>query len=371
MSYYYSDFPSRSQRLVAAGQQLLQSLGDDTIDRSIAIQDIEAAAQANTAFETVMRFSAAPSQGAAELPEAITPDDALSSVLLDLQAANVLLSAGVALNEHGRGSNTSCLIESIQQAESSRAIVTSDLAALASLPFAPAAGVKSSNLEEATKKFRENADGVLRDFVDDANKVVNDVLEKLKKFDSAKIIEGINKLGESFQIAAAAGKLIQQGLELLKKALDALSKLFGKEALASTKKKVADIWAKFQSGQYTHDALAWAFDVKGTEAKIDAALGQANVAIGAIDDATNDLPGLSTKYKSKMKLLSSLMSAVAVAGAIISVLNLAAPVIPLAIAGAYAALIGATVLVGMDYCDSGVGLGWVRGVGQIASDIRP
>jgi hypothetical protein len=40
-------------------------------------------------------------------------------------------------------------------------------------------------------------------------------------------------------------------------------------------------------------------------------------------------------------------------------------------AGVYAALIGATVLVGMDYCDSGHGLGWVRGVGQIAVGIKP
>lgn len=77
------------------------------------------------------------------------------------------------------------------------------------------------------------------------------MLEKLKKFDSTKIIEGIDKLGESFQVVAAAGKLIRQGLDLLKKALDALSNLFGKEALANTRKKVREIWKKFESGAYT------------------------------------------------------------------------------------------------------------------------
>jgi hypothetical protein len=303
--------------------------------------------------------------------EKISPADALSGVLLDLQAANVLLSAGIALNEHGRGPDSSLLDRSLQEAENSRAAVTLDVSAEAAvLRFAAEAGVKSATVEAAKTTFRKNAQGVLKDIVDDANAVVNDVLEKLKKFDGAKVIEGIDKLGESIQVVAAAGKLIRQGLDLLKKALDALSKLFGKEALATSKKKVGEIWEKFQSGKYTQDVLAWTFDVKGTEARIAAALEQANVDASVIDNATNALPGLSTKYKNNMKLLRSLMSAVALAGSIIAFLQLAAPYIPLALAGVYAALIGATVLIGMDYSDSGRGLGWVRGVGQIANGIK-
>jgi hypothetical protein len=66
-----------------------------------------------------------------------------------------------------------------------------------------------------------------------------------------------------------------------------------------------------------------------------------------------------------------ILSAVAVAGSIIAILHVAAPWIPLVFAGIYAALIGATVLVAMDYTDSGHLLGWVRGVGQIAGSIKP
>jgi len=117
--------------------------------------------------------------------------------------------------------------------------------------------------------------------------------------------------------------------------------------------------------------LAWTFDVKGTEARIAAALEQANIDTSVIDNATNALPALSPGYKSNMKLLRSLMSAVALAGSIIVFLQVAAPWIPLAVAGVYAALIGATVLIGMDYSDSGRGLGWVRGVGQITNGIKP
>lgn len=350
---------------------MIESLDDKSIDRSIAIQDLESAAQAGTSSEAVLRFSAPAGVGAAQQAERISPDDALSGVLLDLQGANILLSAGIALNEHGRGSSKALLNYSLENAETTRGIVASDLKALETKKFAPKAGVKSLNLEGARKAFRENADGVLKDIVDDANAVVNDVLKKLKDFDGAKVLAGIDKLGESFQVVAAAGKLIRRGIELLNMALEALAKLFGKEAFAKVKGNVEEIWKKFKSGEYSHDFLAWALDVKGTDTLITAALGQVDVNITLIDNATNDLPGLSDKYKSKMKLLRSLLSAVAVAGSIIAILHVAAPWIPLVFAGIYAALIGATVLVAMDYTDSGHVLGWVRGVGQIAGSIKP
>jgi len=368
MAYQYADYSERSQRLIAAGQLLLESLEDKSIDRSIAIQDLETAAEADASSHVVLRFSAPASSQAAEVSEPISPDDALSGVLLDLQGANILLSAGIALNEHGKGSNKSLLNDSLENAQSSQTIVKSDLKALM---FAPEAGVKSSDLEGARKAFRQNADGVLKDIVDDANEVVNDVLKKLKDFDSAKVLESIDKLGESFQVVAAVGKLIHRGIELLNMALAALAKLFGKEAFAKVKGNIEEIWKKFKSGEYTHDFLAWVLDVKGTETLITAALAQKDVKITVIDNATNDLPALSDKYKSKMKLLRSLLSAVAVAGSIIAVLHAAAPWIPLAFAGIYGALIGATVLVAMDYADSGHVLGWVRGVGQVAGSIKP
>ncbi|MEY2488205.1 MAG: hypothetical protein QOC70_147 [Verrucomicrobiota bacterium] len=371
MAYQYADYSERSQRLISAGQLLLESLDDQSIDRSIAIQDLESAAQAGTSSEAVLRFSAPAGGGAAQPAEPISPDDALSSVLLDLQGANILLSAGIALNEHVGKPNKSLLNSSLENAESSRAIVASDLKAFETMMFAPKAGVKSLDLEGARKAFRENADGVLKDIVDDANAVVTDVLKKLKDVDGKAVLAGIDKLGESFQVAAAVGKLIHRGIELLNMALEALAKLFGKEAFAKVKGNVEKIWEKFSSGEYTHDFLAWALDVKGTDTLITAALGQQNVDFTVIDNATNDLPGLSDKYKSKMKLLRSLLSAVAVAGSIIALLHVAAPWIPLVFAGIYAALIGAAVLVAMDYADSGHVLGWVRGVGQIAGSIKP
>jgi hypothetical protein len=371
MAYQYADYSSRSERLIQAGEQLIQSLQDDSIDRSIAIQDLESAARATTASELTLRFAAAGSSAGARTAEPISPEDALSGVLLDVQAANVLLSAGVALNEHGRGSTRQFLDNSMSEIQNSGAIVTQNLAAQARLRFSPASGIKSSSVEEAKKVFSENADAALKDIVSEAAMVVGDMLKNLKKFGGAKVGEGIQKIGESSEFLAAAGRLIQRGLDILKNALEALSKLFGKEALASAKTKVGEIWDKFQAGQYTQNLLARLFDLKATQSHIVTTLAQADLEIEAIDTATNALSALAEKYKGNMKLLRSLMSAVALAGTIITFLQLAAPWIPLALAIVYAALIAATILVGMDYSDSGRVLRWVRGVGEIASGIRP
>jgi hypothetical protein len=370
MAYEYADYSPKSERLIEAGRQLIRSLEDEGIDRSIAIQEIESAAQGSTASELVVGFT--PSSAEAAGPaERISAEDALSSVLLDIQAANVLLSAGLALNEHGRGSEVSSLEESLSNLQGSRSEVTQDLEKRAKQEFAPGTGVKSVSLDAAKETFRKNADDLLTAIVDDANTVVNDVLEKLKKFDSTKILEAINKLGESFQGISAAGNLIRRGLDMLKNAIDALSKLLGKEGFASAKKKFEEILKNFQSGKYTRKLLEGAFAVDVTKKHIEELLNQAKLDIAVIDSATNDLPGLSDKYKSTMKLFRSLMSAVALAGTILALLHFVAPWIPLALAGVYAALIGATVLVGMDYADSGRVLRWVRGVGEIASGIKP
>lgn len=370
MAYQYADYSSRSQRLINAGQQLIRSLEDETIDRSIAIQDVESAAQASTASELVLRYASG-SDDSRRSPAKISAEDALSGVLLDVQAANVLLSAGVALNEHGRGSETSFLYDSMAEVGNSQAIVMHNLGTRARREFSPASGIKSSTLQAAKKTFSDNAEGVLKDIVDEAAGVVADVLEKLRKFDGAKVTESIQKLGESFQVISAAGKLIKRGLDLLKNALDALSKLFGGKVLASAKGKVAEIWKQCQSGEYTRDVLKRIFDVKATEVHIEGILAQADLDIAAIDGATNDLPELADKFKGNMKLFRSLMSGVALAGGIIAFLQLAAPWIPLAMAGVYISLIAAAVLVGMDYSDSGRILRWVRGVGEIANSIKP
>jgi hypothetical protein len=371
MAYQYADYSSRSQRLINAGHQLIQSLADETIDRSVAIQDIESAAEASTASELVLRYASASDDSGWSPAERISPEDALSGVLLDVQAANVLLSAGVALNEHGGGSESSFLHDSMADVESSQAIVIHNLERHARREFAPASGIKSSTLQAAKKTFSDNAEGVLKDIVDDAAGVVGDVLAKLRKFDGSKVAEGIQQLGESFQVIAAAGKLIKRGLDMLKNALDALSKLFGEKVLASAKGKVAEIWQQVQSGKYTRDVLTRIFDVKATQAHIAAILNQVELDIAVIDGATNDLPGLADRFKGNMKLFRSLMSAVALAGAIITFLQLAAPLIPIALAGVYISLVAATVLVGMDYSDSGHILRFVRGVGEIANGIKP
>jgi hypothetical protein len=370
MAYRYADYPARSNSLTDAGQTLLDSLEDEDIDRSVAIQDLESAAHVSPASEVMLRFAPEVTDRIPQPPEQTGTDDALSGILLELQSANVLMSAGVALNEHGRGPAPSLLTESLQQVEASRSAVTQELQARSQLQFAPAKGAKSPNLEKAKHTFRENAEGVLKDIVDDAASVISTVLEQTKKLDATKVLQSIDKLGESFEGIAAAGRLIRQGIEKLKSALESLTNLFGKDLLGRMKEKVRDLVHKFQSGQYTRDLLTSLFGVENTKGRIAEVLELSTIGLERFDEASNELPRLSDKYKSTMKLLQSLISGVVLAGSIISFLHLAAPWVPLSLAVTYVGLIAATVLIGMDYSDSGGLLHWVRGVGEIANGIR-
>ncbi|WP_019868605.1 hypothetical protein [Methylovulum miyakonense] len=370
MSCQYVDFPERSQKLLAAGRLLLESIRDEEVDRGIAIQNIESATQAVRPSEFILGFK--PAIDDESYQPAYDADDVLSGLLFELQSANILMSSGIALNEHGRGSDVALLNQSLLEIAISKGEVTQDLQARAKLAFSPESLAKSPNLDKAKETFRLNADSVLTGIVDDAVPVVNALFEQLKKLDATKVLEAIAELGKSYETIAAAGNLIRKGAEKLKNALEALSKLLGSEVLNRIKDKIQQIWQKFQDGEHTRALLHWAFGVEEAESLIAKVCTTAGVGLGEYDSASHDLSALYSRYGNTIKLLRSLISAVALAGGIMAFLHLSTPAVPLAMAGVYAVLIAATVLVGMDYCDSGRGLGWVDGVGKITDKLlRP
>jgi hypothetical protein len=65
MAYQYADYAHRSKKLVSAGQELFESLEDENVDRSIAIQNLQTAAQESAVSDVVMGFSAKPGEGSA------------------------------------------------------------------------------------------------------------------------------------------------------------------------------------------------------------------------------------------------------------------------------------------------------------------
>jgi hypothetical protein len=377
MSFGLGEYPARSEQLATASRRLLDSFGDKRINRNIALQNLETATRTGDLAAEIRGFTEAspvsPSggdRGGTRPPAPATSEDALAGVLLELQSANVLISAGIALNEHEGGADVTLLSEAVQHVETSRADVTRPLSA-AELRFDPAANVTSPDIDAARKNFRENAEGVLGDIVDDTASVITIVFDKMKKVDGAAVLQGIQDLGGSFQLIFAAGRFIREGLARLKSAMDALTNLFGKDAIASVRNKVKGIWDRFVAGDFTHDAVAWLLDIDGARQRLDLSLSARGLTIDGLDAATNELPALSAAFKKNVKLCRALIAGVVFAGAVIGYLHLAAPWIPVALAGVYGGLIAGAILIGMNYAGSGRLLHWMRGVAVIADELKP
>ncbi len=369
MAYQYSDYPSQARRLADAGSSLLEAMADPAMDRGIVIVELEAATSATPPTDLRARF-----QPAAVTPAAAptSPEDVLSGILLELQSANTLMAAGLAMNEHGGGAESQFLGDAVAQIRSTSSDLGSHLAKSSKLQFAPKAE-PSATLEEAMKLFRDSAGRTLESIAGGTESVISSAFHKLKEVDQSKVSQAIDNLGKSFEIVATAGKLIRQGLEKLKAVLEALSNLCGADALADVKAKVRDIWQKFTADQTLVRTI---IGVPAAQRRVTDFVALPGLKIPGLDGLSRDFALLEDKYQGKRKILNGLEAAVVLAMGIVGALQIfglwaAAPWVALAAGGAYAAIIGGALLVGINYTGSRRLFGWVRGVCDILQDPRP
>jgi hypothetical protein len=370
MGYQYSDYPAKARRLADAGQNLLEALQDPSMDRGIAISDVEAATTV-TGADLRLGFDASAGGVTKDAESYGTPDDTLSGLLLELQSANVLMSAGIALNEHGGGADGRLLQDSIGQISSSRSELESAMASSAAKQaFAPQEK-PSGSVGDAVVLFRSSAERTLTSITEGTDGVINSIFKELKKLDGSKVLQAIDNLGQSFAVVASAGRLLRQGMEKLKSVLDALSKLFGADVLAKVKAEVKGIWEKFTSGQYTKDLVRSIAGIKSAEDRISEIAKLQGLEISRLDGVSRKLAGLEDRYQGNVKILNGLIAGVVTAMAILAFLHLVGPWLALAAAGAYAAILAGSLVVAINYCGCRHLLNWVHGVCDIIEEGRP
>lgn len=363
MAYQYSDYPSKARRLADAGTSLLESIADPAMDRGIVLVDLEAATIVSTAN---LRSRFEPGAAAAAIPPP-SAEDVLSEILLELQSANALMSAGMALNEHGGGSDTQFLDKAVAQTRSTGLEFASHITNSTKAKQFTSQKEASPTLDEALKLFRDSANRTLESIASGTEGVITSAFEKLKEVDKSKVSQAIEDIGKSFEIVAVAGRLIRQGLEKLKSVLDSLSSIFGAEALADMKKKVREVWEKFAGG---NNLLRSIIGVPAAQKRVSDFAEQTGLEIVLLDGMSGDLAKLEDKYQGIRKILTGLVSGVVLAMGIVAALQFVglwatAPWIALAAAGAYAAIIGAALLVGLSFSGSRPMFEWIRGVCEI------
>lgn len=154
VSYQYSDYPSQARRLADAGASLLEAIADPAMDRGLIMVELEAAARGTSARDLRLRFQPAAATPVSAPP---SPEDVLSGILLELQSANALMAAGLAMNEHGRGAQSQFLNDTVSEVRSTSLELGPHIARL---QFAPQVE-PSTTLEKALKLFRNSADRAL------------------------------------------------------------------------------------------------------------------------------------------------------------------------------------------------------------------
>jgi len=381
-----SDYLLSTQSVLNAGKRLRNLIDADRATLEYAITRLERAAQQHEDGGTGYRaFMFSELETATEADKAMRErltEDALASVLADLQVANVLIAAGQTLGETGERAEPRFLNEALLRLENTTRTIEQSLASplaegvepgrfgFAEEVAAPEA-VQSADLPSAIETLKSRSDETLTALVNEAQGVMTSVLTALDKIDKAKVTAALSNLGFQVQALPRVGRLFRQGVEKLEGAIDALIRLLGSEALAQIKAKVEEIWQKVKEGEYVAQTLKWAFGVEATRTHIAEILGSEGLERAALDEASNALSQLVIKFKENMAMAQGLTSAVTLAGTLLVLTPLAGPELALVTASAYVLILAAVVLIGMDYADSGRILQRVRGVGEIANSVRP
>jgi hypothetical protein len=377
---YTGDYLLNTQSVLYAGRRLRDLVDADQATKEYAITGLERAAQRYTTGGTSYRaFMFSELETTLEADKAMrqrTTEDAMVSVLTDLQVANVLMAAGLTLGETGEKAVPHLFDEALLRLENTTRAIEQPLSSPLSEGIEPgrfrfaAAGApleikKSDDLPAAVETFRSRSEETLTALVNESVAVATSVITALSKLDEKLVLVALSKLGGQMQELPKAGRLFRQGVEQLERAIDALIHLLGGEALARIKDQVAKIWQDVKEGKYMDQAVEWAFDVKGTRTYVAEVLGSAGIELKRLDDASHDLARLAITFEEKAKMAQGLVAAVAVAGALLALTPLAGPELALFTASAYVVILAAVVLIGMDHADSGRILQRVRGVREI------
>jgi hypothetical protein len=360
MAFNTSEYLNKSNELLSTGRDLLISLqaGTGVEQAKTAVED---ATKSSVAAD--LGFTSAP--GILEDPGAST-DEGLWALLYDFQSANLLIAAGVATE--GPSPAAQYLSQALSQIEAAQAEANSS-SSLLGFEFEAGSVVKSADLHAARQSFKTDSQFALEQLVKEAEGVVESAFEQVKSLGGDKIQAAIESIGKSFPAVAEVGRLVKKGIEKLKAAIQSLFDLLGAAGLTEVKKRVTEVWNKLTKGEYTAQLLAWIFGVNETHSRIETLLGRTDLTIEKLDGGSNKLRPLTEGYATKVRLIKALLAAVTLIAAALKFFHAALPWLPAALAAAYLSLMGAAVVIGMNYSGSGGALQWVTGVREIVEGI--
>jgi len=330
-------------------------------------------------------FSEAESEGATEPTHRIqAAENLFASTLSDLEIANVYLAAGQNIGETGEDPKPYLLDDALNRLEYTTDKLEAFLAGsetqgtgIARYGFAeaPAEADSSSEKLSAIDAFSARADVTLKLLVDQAGEVVTTVIDDIKrlldKISPAKLLEALEGLGAPVEFPKLIGKFIQQGIEKIASAINALVEFLGSDAVTKIKGEVVKLWNDVTGGGLVVSLLNSILGIQKTKDNITEVLKLEGLDNDKVNGATDDLSKLALPYANDMAMAKRAVKAISLAATILLVIPITGPKVALFAATSYGLVLSLVVLVGTDYADSGRILERVRGVGEITNSLRP
>jgi hypothetical protein len=371
------DFLVSTEGIVNAGTRLSKALREKR-GRDSAVGALERAVEAYDrdgsgyqAFKFSQLNSALDKASRERLSE-----DVLAAVLLELQVANVLTAAGSAIGEGTDKAPVEELDSALKELGSTKRTIERSLSSTVAGRFGfqdltAVEPLRSPGLPSAASTFEGKADEVLKTLVDRAEAVVGSGFKAISKLDPSQALSGLSRLGESVQPLPRVGKLLRYAATKLNRAADLLINLFGTEAFTQIREKLKELWQSAdEKGEYISRALGLFFGVEATRRMVTAASLQSK-DLELLDRASIDFAELGLKFKERMEIASSLVTAVTCGSALLAFTPLAGPALVLFTGSLYFLIIAGVVLMGMDFADSSEILCRVRGVREITASVLP
>ena len=294
MSQGISEYAHRSSVLLDTTEQFQKAFVRDAARQEFATNELLGVAGKDAAQDVLIGFQADTGFG----PPPPPPDaGGLALVLLDIQSANLLISAGLETNEvpDVRGAKF------LDEAKTQIATTRNQLSVPAVAAFAPSLAIHSPSVEEAAEEFRKYSAELLGEIVREINKTVNIACKGLSaRVGKVEVAKAFDRIGEAVPALEAVGRLVRAGIEKLRRAIEGLAELFGKDALAQLKAEIAELWNKFEASQ-ADGLLATLLGASAVRRHIEEMLAgriRVQTADGAriVDGATNALPTVGSEF---------------------------------------------------------------------------
>jgi hypothetical protein len=356
-----SEYLSRSALLLQAAELFEDSLAANETEQDFAVNHLLTTAEKDGAG-VLVGFQT--QNGVGRPPPSL--EEGLSAALWELQTANLLVAAGLKRRELEAEGAADLLDRAEQDFRTTRSELAT--ASPTEARFEKVLNLNSKTLDAATGAFRTHSGNLLEEIVKEAEETIKDALKGLGKLNVYQVASALSQLGQGLPIVAEAGALVRKGIEKLKRAIEGLAALFGKDGFAKVKEEIGEVWQ--QANKLGRAMLASVLGVEKVKARIEQILADASLAIASVDSGSNKLAPLAADFARNNKLVRALRRALDLAADFLTLLHFAGPWFGLALGAGYLSTIGGVLLVGGEYTGGRRLLQWVNGVEQIAEQIR-